>query len=224
MAALHGLIGYALVTGLGFQIAGAVGEELKVYDVPQEIIPPPVEVAPAALRTPEPEGAASPPNLVSEASPVVAPPPVIRIEPPPPVVAAPLAGVGSDRDAGAADRPGPGTGSGGIGDGSGSGTGGDGGGGGGVVRAQHKSGRIVDADYPRSAWRGRVGGTVVARFTVEIDGRASGCKVARSSGNPQLDATTCRLIEERFRYRPARDDRGRPVRDVAGWKQDWWLE
>lgn len=61
------------------------------------------------------------------------------------------------------------------------------------------------------------------RFTVGTDGRAGGCTVMRSSGNAELDATTCRLIERRFRFDPARDTQGRLVSDVKGWEQVWWL-
>ena len=62
------------------------------------------------------------------------------------------------------------------------------------------------------------------RFTVGTDGRARDCAVLRSSGDATLDATTCRLIADRFRYAPATDAGGRPVAEVRGWRQDWWLE
>jgi protein TonB len=38
----------------------------------------------------------------------------------------------------------------------------------------------------------------------------TGCRVTRSSGSRALDSTTCRLIEQRFRFRPSRDALGRP--------------
>jgi protein TonB len=46
----------------------------------------------------------------------------------------------------------------------------------------------------------------------------------KSSGHSELDSTTCRLIEQRFRYEPARDSEGRPVPQVVGWAQRWWQE
>jgi protein TonB len=64
---------------------------------------------------------------------------------------------------------------------------------------------------------------VQAHFEVGVDGRVSDCRVVRSSGNAELDATTCRLIERRFRYAPARDAQGRAVPDVAGWEEEWWI-
>ena len=65
---------------------------------------------------------------------------------------------------------------------------------------------------------------MTTRFTVGVDGRARDCAVTGSSGDAALDATTCQLIETRFRYRPARGADGQPVAEVRGWRQDWWLE
>jgi protein TonB len=65
-------------------------------------------------------------------------------------------------------------------------------------------------------------GTVSVRYRVETNGRPTGCTVTRSSGNRDLDETTCRLIERRFRYRPARDFRGRPVAETVSGRHRWW--
>jgi protein TonB len=59
---------------------------------------------------------------------------------------------------------------------------------------------------------------------VGIDGRVTRCRVTRTSGNAELDTTTCQLIERRFRYMPARDRDGNPVVSDVGWRQTWWLE
>jgi protein TonB len=45
----------------------------------------------------------------------------------------------------------------------------------------------------------------------------------RSTASPELDATTCRLIERRFRYEPALDGAGRPVPETIGRTFDWLL-
>ena len=74
---------------------------------------------------------------------------------------------------------------------------------------------------------GELGGLAVGGllgFEIGADGRVKQCTVIQSSGHADLDATTCRLIKQRFRYRPARDARGNAVPDVKGWKQTWWLE
>ena len=121
------------------------------------------------------------------------------------------------------DTEGPGTGAGGLGVGLGSGGQGSGNGGGGV-RAQRVSGAISgERDYPRAARRAGIEGTVSVRFIVDTDGRATGCGVTRSSGHAALDETTCRLIEQRFRYRPARDGQGRLVPESVSRTFDWLL-
>lgn len=217
---LHALLGYAFVTGLGFDVVAEVGEELKIFNVAQELPPPPVELPPAdeerseRRQTRDPEGAASPANLKDTPSPIVAPEPEIVIPVPPPVIAAPAAGQGNADSAGATDVPGPGTGAGGIGTGLGSwrhGDGTGGGGGGWATPVRWISGRIRDRDYPRSALEAGISGTVFFRFVVGRNGRVTECDVTESSGNAALDATTCRIFLQRFRYRPARDAGGRPV-------------
>ena len=199
-------------------------EAIVTFAVPPPA-PAPLERADAKTkRAPRREGAASAANRRAKPSPMVAPPPKVRVEVPPPVVAAPVAGPGVEASAGASSLPGPGTGSGGVGSGLGSGLAGTGTGGGGGTGARWIKGRIRDSDYPRAASRAEVGGTVIAHFDVGTDGRAGNCRVVSSSGNSDLDATTCRLIVKRFRYKPATNAQGDAVPDVAGWKQTWWLE
>jgi protein TonB len=52
---------------------------------------------------------------------------------------------------------------------------------------------------------------VVARLTVGTDGRVSDCSVTSSSGNDDLDSTTCRIARSRVRFTPAKDDSGQPM-------------
>lgn len=229
-ALFHALLGYAFITGLGFEVAPDLSRELKIFSVVEEL-PPPMEPPPPAgpmtrkKRTPDPEGAASPPNKKDTPSPVVAPPPKIQLPVPPPVIAAPIAGQGNAPAAGAAPVPGPGTGSGGQGVGTGSGRFGDGtGGGGGGGRASgpvHIRGRIMDSDYPPKAFEEGAEGIVSLRFVVGANGRVTRCQVTRSSGRSDLDRTTCRLIIQRFRYRPARDLWGRPVPATIIGDHEW---
>jgi protein TonB len=49
----------------------------------------------------------------------------------------------------------------------------------------------------------------------------TGCEIARSSGFPDLDTTTCRLIVERFRFKPSRDPAGRPVPATIVQNHSW---
>jgi len=210
----HAVLIALLLVGGSLPIPEEVRERLTVFDVPPLAPPPPIAL--------EPAGAAAPPAERAEPLPLPAPPPILPV---PAAPAPPVAAEGAALRAGASDSAGPGSGAGGEGVGRGGGGAGDGTGGGGfATRAEYRSGRIVDRDFPREARRLRAEGTVIAAFTIEPDGRATGCAILRSSGNGALDATTCRLIEERFRFEPARDRAGRPIRDEGGWRQDWWLE
>lgn len=228
----HAVMGYALLVGLGFELPASVADELQIFNVieeppPPAVPPPPEKVEKSRLEKPkDPEGAAAPPNLKDTPTQIVAPPPEIPMPVPPPITAAPVAGLGNSDSAGAAQVPGPGTGRGGQGTGLGSGmqgtgTGGGGGGAGRGMRARWISGEIRGSDYPDRAYRARIGGTVFLRFVVAPDGRVSDCAVTRSSGSAELDATTCRLIRQRFRYRPARDGAGRPVAETIRGQHDW---
>ena len=209
-ALLTAAFGYALVAGLALGRGASPEDVLQIFEVGPDPPPPPrEELKPHRLQSSRREGAASPPNLRSEPTEIVAPEPVLRMPVPNPVVAAPIAGVGSDPSAGSADVAGPGTGSGGEGDGRGSGGEGDGDGDGGAETAPDRvRGELKDSDYPDGAAEAGIGGTVGVRYLVWTDGRVRECEVTRSSGSAELDATTCRLIEARFRFRPSRDARG----------------
>ncbi|MFL6857393.1 MAG: energy transducer TonB [Allosphingosinicella sp.] len=224
-ALLEAVLGYALIVGLGVPAPAPVREELKRFGMLAEPPPPPPkrEVEPPPKPVPEPEGAASPPNLKAVPTEIVRPPPpVVRLPPPPPPVAtAPVAGPGAASSAGAAETAGPGTGAGGQGNGFGAGRGGGGGGSGVAAPARFLRGELRNRDYPRELGDRGVGGTVVARFVVEADGRVSHCRVIRSSGNAELDDITCEMIERRYRYAPARDADGRPIASVDTDEHEW---
>jgi protein TonB len=156
---------------------------------------------------------------------VVAPPPEIRLPVPPPVTASPkpTEAEGMDTSAGASTMDGPGTGAGGIGQGTGSGGQGAGSGSGLSRPAQLINGNLRNEDYPRSALRAGAQGSVSVSFTVGPSGRVEQCRVTRSSGHPDLDETTCRLILRRFRYRPALNAAGDPVPETMRKAYDWLL-
>jgi protein TonB len=227
VAACHLLIGYALVTGLRYEVVrDEIGRSLKLFDV-ADPPPPPVEKPVPAQKTRTPEGAAAPPSLKANPSPVVVPPPKVRISVPTPLPAVPKPSPlppGGAATAGATETPGAGSGTGGEGSGTGGGGQGSGSGGGGASRAARITGSISGAsDYPPAAKRAGIEGSVTVRYTVGLDGRASGCAVTRSSGNAELDAATCRIIERRFRYRPAKDRQGRSVAETVRRTFDWLL-
>ena len=219
-------VGFVLIYSLGYRVVRPMSETLKLFGV--TLSPPPPRdppLPPPKQPSPRPRRAAAPPNLRAKATPVVAPTPIVPpLSPPPPVVTATVAENGPAPTAGAADRPGPGTGAGGEGNGFGGGGRGDGDGGGGRFERETPpkriGGRLGIRDLPPDlAETG--GGSVGVRYVVEADGHISSCRVTDSSGLPELDDLTCRLIRERFRYRPALDADHRPVASTVIENHSW---
>lgn len=212
-------VGFGLASGLDLDVVRKASQAIAAIAIPAP--QPPEPVVPQISPSKRASGKASAANKHAQAASVFAPkaklPPIL-----PPVAVAPKPGAGDDASAGATPNPGPGSGVGGRGDGIGAGGSGSGTGGG--SRAQWQSGTIRDRDYPSAASRARVGGEVEVRFTIQPSGRVTGCRVSRSSGDAALDATTCRLIEERFRFKPATNAAGEAVASAYGWRQSWWLE
>lgn len=195
-----------------------VSVDVSPRAVPQEQ-PRPAAPVPEARRA-APKGDPAPAGLRGEAAPVAVLPRVIVILPPLPVAAATETSDGAGMVNGAAQRPGPGQAAGGAGEGLGGG--GDGGQGGGVMTpARHVRGRLKFSDVPESILGAGQSASVSVRYTVETGGRVTGCSIAATSGIAALDALVCRLIERRFRFRPARDAQGRAIRTTVTEDHSW---
>ena len=82
---------------------------------------------------------------------------------------------------------------------------------------------ITDSDY-RTSWINR-GFEGLAGFRLEIDarGRVSDCAITRSTGHSVLDDATCRLLERRARFDPARDSSGNAVAGSFASSVDWTI-
>jgi protein TonB len=223
--------------GMGSEVRQAFAEPLRLINLlppepesePIVVRPPPRQASETKAKrfTPREEGGSSAPNLRSQASPVVAPKPVVALPPRPVIAVAPVSGRGKDPSQGAALVRGPGTGSGGLGNGTGSGMGGDGGGGGGYNEfrpPRQIRGRIRNSDYPAGLGEAGVQGRVGVIFVVRADGRVTNCRVTSSSGSRILDETTCRLIEQRFFYEPSLDPHGRPIDSQVVENHSWIVE
>lgn len=184
--------------------------ETKQYDPPPE---------------PEPEpdsGPAGEQGRKAVPKPVVAPQPKVVIKPAPP---APKASSTGAANSSGARESGTGTGAGGVGTGTGSGSGGAGQGGGIASKPVWIGGAINNArDYPTppGGRQTRIGTEVVVKVTVGTDGRASNCSVFKPSPDPEADAITCRLVEQRLRFKPATDAGGNAVPAPFYWRQRWF--
>lgn len=70
---------------------------------------------------------------------------------------------------------------------------------------------ITQDDYPPVALRLEEQGAVAFDLTVSADGQVSNCATTQSSGSVVLDETTCQLVSERARFRPAKDASGTQI-------------
>jgi len=182
-------LGYAIVTGLAFNVIKKTVQDLKTFDVeepppppekppppPKDMpdVPPPPMTPPPLVRmntTPPPIQVVESPNIPPVAPPVIAPP----APPPPP-----------------APRK--------------------------VQSAQSAKGDLRTLfsgdDYPASAQSAGAEGTAQAQLSIGPDGRVTGCNLIRSTGNSALDSATCNILRRRAKFTPARDSNGQATSDT----------
>ena len=192
VAVLHALLAYAFVTGLAYKFVKSVSEDLKTFEVVEE--PPPPEEVPPPPETPK---EVAPP-------PVVAPPPLVRTNvPPPPIFSVPAAPpppiTYTAPPAPPAPPPPPPAPPRVVQP---------------VAARADVRGLFSQDDYPPSAMRNEEQGTVRARLSIDASGRVTNCSVTQSSGSSALDSTTCRILQRRARFTPARDNQGQPIADT----------
>src|SRR5690242_17800849 len=162
-------LGYAIVTGLAYNVIKKTAENLKVIDVEQPP-PPPEKPPPPPKDMPKvPPPPTIPPPLVNVN---VTPPPIqVQVAPTPPpippVVQAPPA---------PPPPPPPHK----------------------TVSAQSARGDVRTLfsadDYPASAQAAGAEGTAQAELTIGPDGRVVGCNLIKSTGNGALDSATCNIL------------------------------
>jgi protein TonB len=69
---------------------------------------------------------------------------------------------------------------------------------------------VTADDYPAISIRLQEQGTVAIKFVIGADGSVSNCEVSTPSGKPRLDEAACRMVQRRWKYKPATQD-GKPV-------------
>ena len=183
-------LGYAIITGLAYNVIKKAAQDLKTFDV-EEQPPPPEEPPPPPKDMPKvPPPLVTPPPLVRVTT---TPPPIQVVEAPtpppiPPVVAAPPP---------PAPPPPPHK----------------------TVSAQSAKGDLRTLfsadDYPAAAQAAGAEGTAQAQLTIGPDGRVVGCNLIRSTGNSSLDSATCNILKRRAKFTPARDSNGQPTTDTV---------
>jgi protein TonB len=196
VALIHVGLGYALVTGLAYNVGKKMIEDLKTFDVEDEPPPPPDEPPPPPEQIPDtPPPVVAPPPIVRTntappavvITPVAPPPQITTAPPPPPAPPPPVRRIEPAK-----------------------------------ARANLAS-YISNDDYPDSAIRNEEQGTTAFRLDVGPDGRVSGCSVTASSGSSALDNATCRLLRSRARFTPATDSTGAKTSDSVSGRIRWVL-
>jgi periplasmic protein TonB len=212
VAVVHLGLAYALLYGPSVEVRRSTAAVTHLIAVQ---LAPPVPVVPVEPKPrPAERAAAAPPAAPDKPGGSTGPSNIRAANPVAPIVAAaPTASPGGNSGTGTSVGSGSGSGGGTGGQGTGTGDGG--------TDLEWLSGEIRQSDYPRAALTAGIGGRVEFRFTVGVAGRVTACTITRSSGNAELDATTCRLVMKRFRYRPSTDERGRPIPAEVDGDQDW---
>ena len=186
VAVLQLALGYAIVTGLAYNVIKKATQDLKTFDV-EEQPPPPEEPPPPPKDMPKvPPPPVTPPPLVRMEAPtppivtvttpvippVVTPPPAPPPPPPPHKTVSAQSAKGDLRSLFSAD------------------------------------------DYPAAASAAEAQGTAQATLTIGPDGRVVGCNLIRSTGNGALDSATCNILRRRAKFTPARDSNGNATTDT----------
>lgn len=220
VALVHVLVVLGLIRAFAPDFtAKAVEKVLSTFTVTITAPPPP---PPPPQEQPKAAGAQGEAGKKAVPKAVKAPEPKIPIAKTP---APKASSTGSAVTSGATNQ-GSGTGAGGSGSGTGAGGSGNGQGGGAATKAVHVSGQINNArDFPVPAGgrEARIGKSVILALTVAPSGRATACRVYKSSGLPETDAVACTLAMQRLRFKPATNAAGDPVTSTFYWQQKFFF-
>jgi len=196
VAVIQFTLGYAIVTGLAYNVIKKASENLKTFDVeetpppPEQPPPPPpknvpdVPPPPVAMRpvvetnvTPSPPIFSAPPQPITPQAPPAPPAP-----PPPAKVTKAQSARGN------------------------------------------LQGLFSGDDYPPDAMRNEETGRTTVRLTIGETGRVTGCSVISSSGSRSLDNATCRVLTSRARFTPAKLSNGQATTDTYTQTIVWQLQ
>jgi len=85
------------------------------------------------------------------------------------------------------------------------------------------SGWITDSDY-RTVWINReYSGVAAFELSINARGRVTNCSITSSTGHSVLDQATCRLLERRARFNPAKDAGGNAVAGTFASSVNWQI-
>ena len=206
VAVTQASLGYAIVTGLAYTVVHKAPDGLKSFNV-EVVLPPPPEPRPALKEAKESRPQVLAPAPVNPAS-AVAPPvepatrAVMPVEGAPAPVFVPPVSAYPARSS----PPPPAI---------------------ATVPPRSATGdlqRLFRAeDYPLAALAHKEQGSVTVRLTVGVMGRVGACDVTSSSGSRALDSASCRILQSRALFTPARDSSGNSTSDTVHQEIRWRL-
>ncbi|MBX7456687.1 TonB family protein [Qipengyuania sp. 1NDH17] len=82
---------------------------------------------------------------------------------------------------------------------------------------------LRDRDYKSSWVRREYQGVAGFKLDIAASGKVTGCRVTSSTGHAELDEATCKLIQSRARFEPARGSNGEPVAGSFSSSVRWQL-
>lgn len=80
---------------------------------------------------------------------------------------------------------------------------------------------ITSDDYPASALAATADGLVRVVLAIDPSGSVAGCTIELSSGNAELDTSTCTALRKRAKFAPARDESGVAVSSMRVQSVRW---
>lgn len=192
---IHGLLIYALLTGLGTKIISVIKEAPLETKVIEEIKPPP----------PPPDALPPPPKLAAPPPPFIPPPEIQVAQPPTPNTITAISNVQPPRQdlhvqapMPAQSAPGPT-----------------------VVKAIVDMTTCDKPDYPRNSLRNEEQGTTRIAFLIGLDGQVAQAKIERSSGYRALDVAARNALSL-CKFKPGTID-GKPQQSWTAVDYVWKL-
>ncbi len=191
---LHIALGYAFITGLALKAVKAIVQPLETVNVKEEK-PPPEEPPPPPPKDIEIPPFVPPPevSVASEAAPTITTQTTVP-QPQPPVFTPPAPPA---PPAAVSVAPSPAVGA--------------------------RGNVFSDDDFPDASRRAEEAGVTRVSYVIGPDGKIQSCQVTQSSGFPRLDDATCKIIQRRFRFKPATVD-GKPVTETKTQPVRWQLK
>lgn len=195
VALLHVFLGYAFITGLALKAVKAIVNPLESVNIEEEA-PPPEEPPPPPPKDIDIPPFVPPPEVSVQQDSAPAITVQNRIEQPAPVFTPPAPPAPPAPKASVAAPATP----------------------------KGRGNGISEDDYPDASRRAEEQGVVRVTYTVGTNGSVTACSVTKPSGFPRLDEATCKIIQRRWRFNPAKDASGQAIEETKSQPVRWQLQ